>query len=309
MTWSAGHVWMMNAFLPPGTYPFKVVVYTPGQRPEAARWENGPNRNLTIEAESPELGSAALVLVECNFDQTANTNTQTKRVTGIGFKATALNSGSGNPHLSSNGAAGSVGGVAAAGMAGAALPSARAMASNNGSGGAGSNNSAADSYRASIMAAAGIPTSKVTANARPAVAPTPPQQQAYQVPQQQQHQQQQMYQQQVFQQQQQEAYFQQQQQQMHQQMHHEQQEQQMQHEQLLQQQMHHEQPLPQPAAAPIAATPVAAPPVAAVNSGAAGSLHSPPPEVQAAAQVCKEDPGAADACRVVTRFIQGEVAV
>jgi hypothetical protein len=33
--------------------------------------------------------------------------------------------------------------------------------------------------------------------------------------------------------------------------------------------------------------------------------HQPPPEVQAAAAVCKEDPGAADACKVVTKFIQG----
>jgi len=325
MTWNSGHAWMMNAFLPPGTYPFKIVVYTPGSRPEAARWENGPNRSVTIAADSPELGTAALVLVECQFDQTQHTNTQTKRVTGIGFKATA---GRGNPHLStsSNGSSGAAGG----------LPSAHAMAANAGADGG---------YRAAMMAAAGIPTSKVTANAIAA----------------QQHQQhQQQYQQQQYQQQPEplsaaapaaaaggggaahmpgtEAF----------------------NSRiadldsrlaaLLAQNgkgpaVHngygnsngthspaepHTNAVEAPAAAaaavqppavavpvpaapaaaaakPPAAPTVAAPPPAAAAAAAVGTVlgHEAPPEVRAAAATCKEDPGAADACRVVTKFITG----
>jgi hypothetical protein len=367
MTWNSGHQWMMNAFLPPGTYPFKVVVYSPGNRPESARWENGPNRSISIEAESPELGTAALVLVDCQFDSTAHTNTQTKRITNIGFKATSIK---GNPHASQvqqgNGAA-----------AGVALPSAQALAS-----------SAADnSFRAAMAAAAGFPTSKVTATAAPPQAQPPPLQQQQQL----------LYQQQL--QQQQAAYAQQAQQQY----------------QAapvgagvgaagvgaaagggsaympgtdafntriadldnrlaallsksgrqapavpaaapsssegLGSSMPHSAavtnnivgapaaavvvsqppsptaaapaavvapPLPPAPAAVPAAVPAAAsaaydaPAASAAVAAAAGHVtggklsHIPPPEVQAAAAVCKEDPGAADACKVVTKFIQGK---
>lgn len=354
MTWNAGHVWMMNAFLPPGTYPFKVVVFTPAGKPESARWENGPNRSVTIDVNSPELGTAALVLVDCQFDSTAHTNTQTKRVTGIGFKATNLK---GNPHLSTN---------LNGNGAGPSLPSAQAMANSS---------SADSSYRASMLAAAGIPTSKVTANAVSAV---PQQQQhvqevSWQQPQQQQ------YQQQVAQVSYQQA---------------PQQQQQQQYEPAVAaaatagmgaasmpgtEAFNHriadldsrlaallskngKQPLavphsngsghagspsssrsgsprsppgannivgapaaavavqPPPAAPQLAAAPVAVPaqpPASAATVATAAAIaaagpmpgvgvsYQPPPEVQAAAAVCKEDPGAADACRVVTRFISG----
>lgn len=320
MTWNSGHAWMMNAFLPPGTYPFKIVVYTPGSRPEAARWENGPNRSITIAANSPELGTAALVLVECQFDQTQHTNTQTKRVTGIGFKATA---GRGNPHLStnSNGSNGAAGG----------LPSAHAMAASAGADGG---------YRAAMLAAAGIPTSKVTANA---VA----------------------------------AQQQQQQQQYHQQQQpeplsapaaaagggaaaahmpgteafnsriadldsrlaallaqngkrpavhngngnsngtHSPAELNTNDVEALAAAAAAVQPpaiaVPVPAApAGAAVKPPAAPPAAAAAAAGAAAAavgkvvgHEAPPEVRAAAATCKEDPGAADACRVVTKFISG----
>jgi hypothetical protein len=344
MTWNAGHVWMMNAFLPPGTYPFKVVVFTPSGKPESARWENGPNRSLAIDVSSPELGTAALVLVDCQFDSTAHTNTQTKRVTGIGFKAT---NPKGNPHLSTN---------MNGNGAGPSLPSAQAMAASS---------SADSSYRASMMAAAGIPTSKVTANAVSAV---PQQQQQQQV---------------VHQQVQQVTYQQAPQQQ-----------QEQQYEPAMAaavtagvgaanmpgtEAFNHriadldsrlaallskngKQPLavphsyssghagspsssrsgsprsppgannivgapaaavavqPQPAALQPAAPaqPPAQPPASAATAATAAAIaaagpmpggglsYQPPPEVQAAAAVCKEDPGAADACRVVTKFISGE---
>lgn len=99
MSWNEGHSWTVTAFLPPGTYPFKLVVAGPGG-PECARWENGANRSITISANSPELGTAALVLVDCQFDQTSHTQTETKRVTGIGFRSTSIQ---GNPHLSVDG--------------------------------------------------------------------------------------------------------------------------------------------------------------------------------------------------------------
>jgi hypothetical protein len=344
MNWNAGHVWMMNAFLPPGTYPFKVVVYTPTGKAESARWENGPNRSVTIDVNSPELGTAALVLVDCQFDSTAHTNTQTKRVTGIGFKAT---NPKGNPHLSTN---------LNGNGAGPSLPSAQAMANSS---------SADSSYRASMMAAAGIPTSKVTANAVSAV-PQQVQQVSWQ-----------------------------QQQQPVQQVAYQQAPQQHQYEPAVAAaatagmgaanmpgteafsnriadldsrlaallSKNGKQPLavphsngsghasspsssrsgsprsppgannivgapaaavavqPLPAAAPQPAAPAPAPAqprasaataATAAAIAAAGPVpgvalsYQPPPEVQAAAAVCKEDPGAADACRVVTKFISGE---
>lgn len=326
MTWNNGHVWMMNAFLPPGTYPFKVVVYTPAARPEAARWENGPNRSITIDANSPELGPAALVLVECQFDSTQHTNAQTKRIgTGIGFKATNLTA---NRHLSTD--------LNGNGTGPAQLPSAQAMAN------AGSSSAADSSYRASMLAAAGIPTQKVTARLPdPNAAPPVPQQVSYQQQQPAVQPPQQFYQQPAVQQ------------------------------QKLQHQQHEpaaaaaaapadsaeqhmpgteafntriadldsrlaallarngkqppaaaaannivgapaaasvvvptpQQPSSPPAAAAAAPAPVAAGPVPA---GMSAAVHQAPPEVQAAAAVCKEDPGAADACRVVTKFISGE---
>jgi hypothetical protein len=74
-------------------------------------------------------------------------------------------------------------------------------------------------------------------------------------------------------------------------------------------------PVPAPVAAPVAAVApavaaaafdAAVVPVPAAAVGGAGRVtHQPPPEVQVAAAVCKEDPGAADACKVVTKFIQG----
>jgi hypothetical protein len=336
MTWNNGHVWMMNAFLPPGTYPFKVVVYTPAAKPEAARWENGPNRSITIDATSPELGPAALVLVECQFDSTQHTNTQTKRIgTGIGFKATNLTA---NRHLSTD--------ANGNGAGPAQLPSAQAMAN------AGRSSSAVDSsYRASMLAAAGIPTQKVTARLPdPNAVPPVPQQVSYQQHQHQhQHQPvQQFYQQQPAVQQQQEPQYQQQQQQ----------------EPAAaaaaaapvdsaEQHMPGTDafnnriadldsrlaallakngkqppaaaannivgapaaasvvvPTPQPSSPSSAAAPVPAPAAAAAPVPAAVSaIHQAPPEVQAAAAVCKEDPGAADACRVVTKFISGETHV
>eukprot|EP00882_Tetradesmus_deserticola_P004500 GHRQ01004746.1.p1 GENE.GHRQ01004746.1~~GHRQ01004746.1.p1 ORF type:complete len:265 (+),score=91.44 GHRQ01004746.1:256-1050(+) len=115
MIWNEGHTWTLTAFLPPGTYPFKLVVTGPGS-PESARWESGSNRTITISANSPELGTAALVLVDCDFDQTANTRSQTKRVTGIGFRSSSIK---GNPHQSQGAAVSSAGG--------ASLPSAAAF--------------------------------------------------------------------------------------------------------------------------------------------------------------------------------------
>ncbi|WIA38330.1 hypothetical protein OEZ86_001666 [Tetradesmus obliquus] len=117
MTWNEGHSWTLTAFLPPGTYPFKLVVTGPGG-PESARWESGSNRSITIAAESPELGTAALVLVDCDFDRTVDTRSQTKRVTGIGFRSSSTK---GNPHQS-QGVNGS-----SAGGDGASLPSAAAF--------------------------------------------------------------------------------------------------------------------------------------------------------------------------------------
>eukprot|EP00775_Hariotina_reticulata_P004056 gene4056-4303_t len=75
MTWSDGHKWTLTAFLPPGTYPFKLVV----AGHSAERWETGPNREVVIPPPSPELGSAALVHVDCVFDQTTSTLCTTKR--------------------------------------------------------------------------------------------------------------------------------------------------------------------------------------------------------------------------------------
>ncbi|WIA18038.1 hypothetical protein OEZ85_009520 [Tetradesmus obliquus] len=117
MTWNEGHSWTLTAFLPPGTYPFKLVVTGPGG-PESARWESGSNRSITIAAESPELGTAALVLVDCDFDRTVDTRSQTKRVTGIGFRSSSTK---GNPHQSQG-----VNGSSAGGN-GASLPSAAAF--------------------------------------------------------------------------------------------------------------------------------------------------------------------------------------
>jgi hypothetical protein len=152
MVWSNGHVWTLATFLPPGTYAFKVVVVTPGAHPGTARWETGADRSLTIVANSPELGTAALVLATLQFDNTAGTAVETKRITGIGFKASST---VGNPHASQHAANGNGnGGAPAPGTAG---------------------HLAANAARAAAMAAAGIPTSKVTATAQ---APSA-QQQAY----------------------------------------------------------------------------------------------------------------------------------
>lgn len=343
MTWNNGHVWMMNAFLPPGTYPFKVVVYTPAAKPEAARWENGPNRSITIDATSPELGPAALVLVECQFDSTQHTNTQTKRIgTGIGFKATNLTA---NRHLSTD--------LNGNGAGPAQLPSAQAMAN------AGSSSAADSSYRASILAAAGIPTGKVTARLPdPNAVPPVPQQVSYQ-----QQQQQPAVQQPAVQQFYQQPAVQQQQEPQHQSYEHQQQ--QYEHEAAAAAAIaaaaapadSAEQYMPgteafntriadldsrlaallarngkQPPAAaannivgaPAAASVVVSPPQPSSPSAAAAApapaaagpvpaglsapVHQAPPEVQAAAAVCKDDPEAADACRVVTKFISGEGA-
>eukprot|EP00879_Flechtneria_rotunda_P000370 GHRR01000462.1.p1 GENE.GHRR01000462.1~~GHRR01000462.1.p1 ORF type:complete len:2238 (+),score=1076.63 GHRR01000462.1:245-6958(+) len=124
MTWNEGHSWTLTMFLPPGTYPFKVVVASPGG-PAVARWETGDNRSVTIAADSPELGTAALVFVDCIFDQTTSTQTKTKRVTGIGFRNTSIK---GNPHQSVNAEGPGLSMAAAAAAATAGIPTSKVTA-------------------------------------------------------------------------------------------------------------------------------------------------------------------------------------
>eukprot|EP00878_Enallax_costatus_P021674 GHUV01022963.1.p3 GENE.GHUV01022963.1~~GHUV01022963.1.p3 ORF type:complete len:113 (+),score=26.60 GHUV01022963.1:292-630(+) len=111
MTWNEGHSWTLTTFLPPGTYPFKLVVANSTGGQETARWETGNNRSITVASNSPELGTAALVLVDCDFDRTQDTRSAVKRVTGIGFRSTSLK---GNPHLSVNPNGGTAAAAAAA---------------------------------------------------------------------------------------------------------------------------------------------------------------------------------------------------